>query len=89
MAQRRSLTSPEHGREHLAFSRERNVADRIHAVRHPIQPALFDAARDRVTIESGRQQLRERHQPVLTPRKRRNHAVRRGGWPMKVSPRAI
>ena len=84
MAQCRSLTCLEHrAHEHVDLARERDVPDGVHAARDAVQPAGRDPARDGATIEPRREELRERHEPVLARGQRRDLRVRRGGWGTK------
>ena len=67
------------------LARERDVPDGVHAGATRMQPAAHDPARDRVAIEPRREQLRQRHEPVLARGQRRDLRVHRGGWGTKAA----
>lgn len=69
------------GKQRSSLSRQRHrsrVANQVDTAVHPVKASGIEAMRDRTATETRRPQLRQRYDPALPGRDRRNRAVGMG-----------
>lgn len=76
MAERGGVTGCEYGRHPLRFDPQNRMPDGVNRRLDAMQPLAFDPMLDCSPSEPERAQLRDRHDPVLSLRKRRDGDIR-------------